>query len=295
MEGLFSLKDLFENEGEGFNSSRGMTIKSPVDNVHIDFRIIWPFFSNNEVYFFYLPKCKQPLTLCCHIVREFDGLLAEILNPTHTVEEMIEGALEVNKTPELAYRTVYIYSEDILSNKDTSNLKQLCHEHKIRLILKDEEYRKNRERRMDIFAFISHDSRDKDRIAEPLALGLNKKLHPTWFDKYSLKVGDNLRESIEEGIRNARKCIIIVTPNFLSNPGWTKVEFNAIFTKTLMEGNKNLVLPIWSGVTPQEVYEYSPTLANTVAINWPDENGKSEDEYKNAIEEVVTSIIRALD
>ena len=51
-------------------------------------------------------------------------------------------------------------------------------------------------------AFISHDLRDEDAIARPLAAELTK--FPgcrIWYDEYSLKVGDNLRESIEKEIR----------------------------------------------------------------------------------------------
>ena len=57
------------------------------------------------------------------------------------------------------------------------------------------------------------------------------------------------------------------TPNFLSNTGWTKTEFNSIFTREILE-RTNVVLPIWHGVTPREVYEYSPSLADKVAIEW---------------------------
>jgi hypothetical protein len=42
-------------------------------------------------------------------------------------------------------------------------------------------------------AFISHDSRDKEKIAEPLAAALQNFMCPVWFDKFSLKVGDSLK------------------------------------------------------------------------------------------------------
>ena len=82
---------------------------------------------------------------------------------------------------------------------------------------------------------------------------------PVWFDEFSLKVGDRLRESIEKGIRECKKCILVLTPNFLSNPGWTKVEFNSIFTREIVE-KQDLVLPVWRDVSRDQVFEYSPTL-----------------------------------
>jgi hypothetical protein len=40
-------------------------------------------------------------------------------------------------------------------------------------------------------AFISHDSRDKDGFARPLADRLAAQLVPVWYDEYSMRVGDN--------------------------------------------------------------------------------------------------------
>ena len=88
-----------------------------------------------------------------------------------------------------------------------------------------------------------------------------------WYDEFSLKVGDSLRESIEKGIKECKKCILILTPNYLSNSGWTKQEFNSIFTREIIE-KKNIVLPIWDKVTKQEVFNYSPNLADRFAARW---------------------------
>lgn len=49
-------------------------------------------------------------------------------------------------------------------------------------------------------AFIAHDSRDKDAIARPIAVGLARLMCPVWFDEFSLRVSDRLRESIERGL-----------------------------------------------------------------------------------------------
>ena len=116
-------------------------------------------------------------------------------------------------------------------------------------------------------AFISHDSRDKDTIARPLAIALSRLMIPVWFDEFSLKVGDKLRESIERGLREAKKCVLVITPRFLENSGWTKAEFNAVFTRELIEGT-DVVLPVWSDVTREQVYEYSPVLADRLAAPW---------------------------
>jgi hypothetical protein len=116
-------------------------------------------------------------------------------------------------------------------------------------------------------AFISHDSRDKDAIARPIAVGLAGLMCPVWFDEFSLRVGDRLRESIERGLREARKCILVITPHFIANRGWTREEFSAIFTRELVE-RADVILPVWHEVTRDQVFEFSAVLADRVAVNW---------------------------
>ncbi|MDP6102278.1 MAG: hypothetical protein QF579_03090 [Dehalococcoidia bacterium] len=50
-------------------------------------------------------------------------------------------------------------------------------------------------------ALISHDSRDKDDVDCKIAINLNRMLCPVWYDEFSPKVGDSLREGIEKGLK----------------------------------------------------------------------------------------------
>ncbi len=67
--------------------------------------------------------------------------------------------------------------------------------------------------------FISHDSHDKEEVASKIAIELTRRVCPVWYDEFSLKVGDSLRESIEKGLKECKKCILILSPSFLTNKG----------------------------------------------------------------------------
>jgi hypothetical protein len=58
-----------------------------------------------------------------------------------------------------------------------------------------------------------------------------------------------------------------LSENFFSNNGWTKKEFDSIFTREILE-QKQLVLPVWYKVTKEMVYEYSPSLLNVKGLDW---------------------------
>ena len=42
-----------------------------------------------------------------------------------------------------------------------------------------------------------------------------------------------------------------------------------MFTRELIE-KQDVILPVWSGVTREQVFSYSPTLADRFAVNWAD-------------------------
>lgn len=171
-------------------------------------------------------------------------------------------------------KRVFIYSETTLSDHDLRRLKQegtkLGHEVQFR----DPNHARSRSRFEVPVAFICHDSRDKDAVARKIAINLQSMMCPVWYDEFALKVGDSLRESIEKGLKECRKCILILSPNFFANNGWTKKEFDSVFTRELLE-KKNVILPIWHGVSEQSVFAYSPSLVNRKALIWS--NDKEED------------------
>jgi TIR domain len=109
-------------------------------------------------------------------------------------------------------------------------------------------------------------------MARPLYLALWKLGCPTWYSEYALKVGDSLREGIENGLKTCPTCIFLLTPKFLGSNGWPKAEFNSVFTREMLEGKtasgKNRILPVWHEVTPELVYDYSPTLADRLGLQW---------------------------
>jgi hypothetical protein len=164
-------------------------------------------------------------------------------------------------------RVVFFYSDNNANENELADLRSFASSNSIHLRWRGPQFAKEHSIGEKPVAFISHDSRDKADIARPLAISLQKKLCPVWFDEFSLKVGDSLREKIEEGIRQCARCILILSPNFLSNQGWTKKEFTGIFTREILE-KRSVVLPVWCGVTAKDVFEYSPSLADVKGIDW---------------------------
>jgi len=236
-----------------------------IAKLHLDFD------ANSKYLSIYIPKTEFHAKVCKVALLKIESILkigdSVSISTSLPGEKMIAGE-NLNFSGR-----VFLYVEDNISKTDLEILEGEYKKRDLSLQYRGTNFALERSKSEKPLAFISHDSRDKSKIAKPIAIGLSKLRCPVWFDEFSLKVGDDLRESIEKGIREAKKCVLILSKSFLSNQGWTKSEFNSIFTKELIE-KQNVILPIWVDVTKEEVYEYSPSLANKFAIKW--DSGKDE-------------------
>jgi hypothetical protein len=114
-------------------------------------------------------------------------------------------------------------------------------------------------------AFISHASEDKDELVRALAEQLRLERVEVWYDEFSLRVGDSLRRSIDKGLAQSRYGIVILSPAFFEKQ-WGEWELDGLVARQ-NSGDRALILPIWHGVTRDEVMEYSPSLAGRLAID----------------------------
>lgn len=284
---MATLRDYYELDDNTISLSKKYTVKitSKKQNdlsgtfdfeyrVHLDFK--------TNAYFFSIYLGKTDLLKCPAL-----AALSRLDEMLETKEDIVLGFTQDGenqmKTSDMIFtRKIYIYDENDEAAKYDNEVMNQSSKNGHFLQIRRKDYAENRNKLEVPFAFISHDSRDKELIVKPIVHGLTKLACPIWYDEYSLNIGDSLRESIEKGIKETNKCILVLTPNFISNPGWTKVEFNSVFTKDLLKNNRS-ILPIWFQVTKEQVYEYSPMLLDTVALIWPQPTDKDFENKKNQI------------
>jgi hypothetical protein len=187
---------------------------SVIARVHLDFD------ANAKYASCFVPACVNPGAMCRALIDEIEGILK--VDSGVMVEVGRQDLNERTASHDLRFTgRIFIYSETGLGPAESSELTKMATERGLALCIREPEYAIARARIEKPMAFISHDSRDKDAVARPVAIGLIKLICPVWFDEFSLKVGDSLRESIERGLTECKKCILVLSPRFLSNPGWT--------------------------------------------------------------------------
>jgi hypothetical protein len=201
-------------------------------------------------------------------------------NEIKTRQNAEDVHVRYNQLPILPCFTVYPTARLDLSTKEL--LLSRWKEKGVELVIYDQNYVDAHHRKLRPYAFICHDSRDKESVAKPLAARLKSDVGTVWYDEYSLTVGDSLREGIEKGLKQSDRCIMILSKAFLQNEGWVRREFDSIYTREIVE-KQRVMLPIWVDVTARDLYEYSPILADRVGTRWD-----------TGIDEVVSNLARAL-
>jgi hypothetical protein len=116
-------------------------------------------------------------------------------------------------------------------------------------------------KRRDVF--LCHATEDKKVLVEPLALELEGYGLKVWYDKFEVKLGDSLREKVDEGLVYSRYGVVVLSPAFFEK-NWPQKELNGLFAREV-EGKK-VILPVWHNVSKVDVLRYSPILADMKAV-----------------------------
>ncbi len=117
---------------------------------------------------------------------------------------------------------------------------------------------------MEYDVFISHASEDKEAFVRPLAKALGMLQVSVWFDEFSLQIGDSISRSIDKGLSQSRYGLVVISPAFIGKP-WPEYELRGLVSREI--GEDKFILPIWHGVTREQVVQFSPPLADKLAID----------------------------
>lgn len=136
------------------------------------------------------------------------------------------------------------------------------------------------EKKYDIF--ISHASEDKDSLVRPLATVLERLSVRVWYDEFSLQLGDSLIASIDKGLQESRFGLVVLSKSFLGK-NWTEYELRSLMTRQI--DGERVILPLWYGVTKEDVKNHSLYLADIKAVTI------TRDNY-NAVIALILKVVR---
>ena len=128
--------------------------------------------------------------------------------------------------------------------------------------------------------FISHASEDKDSFVRPLAQELSRRGLKVWYDEFTFKLGDSLRQSIDRGLAESRFGIVVLSPNFFAKE-WPQRELDGLTAREISTGK--IILPVWHNINREEIEHYSPVLADRLGVS-----------TSHGLDRVITDVVRAI-
>jgi uncharacterized protein YjbI with pentapeptide repeats len=135
--------------------------------------------------------------------------------------------------------------------------------------------------------FISYSSKDHE-FAERLHIDLQSKGVRCWFAPEDLKIGDKLRPSFDEAIRQHDKLMVVLSQSSVKSP-WVEKEVETAFEKERQQ-NRTVLFPIRLDDAVMETQQaWAADIRRTRHIGdfrkW-----KDHDSYKNAFERLVRDL-----
>ncbi|MEA4957142.1 hypothetical protein SDC9_40610 [bioreactor metagenome] len=123
--------------------------------------------------------------------------------------------------------------------------------------------------------FISHSSEDKE-FTNNLAKKLKGCGFNVWYDDFVIQIGNNIRKTISEGIKNSQFGIIVLSNSFMESD-WANHEYDGLMTLLREE---EYILPIWHNISLNEVKNFDPSFSNIKALSTE----------KHTIDEIIEAI-----
>ena len=113
--------------------------------------------------------------------------------------------------------------------------------------------------------FVSHASDDKARFVEPLIAALCERGVRVWVDHEQIRIGDDFRRRIDDGLSRSRFGVVILSPH--SFKYWTQAELSALFNQEAAL-DQTRILPLRCDLDRATVVERLPLLSARADLGW---------------------------
>jgi tetratricopeptide (TPR) repeat protein len=113
--------------------------------------------------------------------------------------------------------------------------------------------------------FVSHASEDKARFVDALVGALQALGLTCWYDKCEIRLGDDFRKKMDEGLANARHGVVVLSPSYFKY--WPEAELSALFNQERVFEQKR-ILPVRLDLDHATLTTRSPLLAARAALGW---------------------------
>lgn len=117
----------------------------------------------------------------------------------------------------------------------------------------------------DYDVFVSHASEDKVRFVDSFVTALEERGLRVWYDANEIRLGDDFRKRMDDGLARSRFGVVILSPNF--HKFWPESELSALWNQEATF-DQTRILPIQLDLDHATMTVRSPLLAARAALGW---------------------------
>lgn len=261
---MTTIREYFDTDQKALNAQREWELKGEDDSVIINIQCKLSYKIEDKLKFFslFFPR-ESNLNAIKFILNTEEISSGKIDNAEDIQEVRYLDCPESTKLSECTFvKNIFIYIDKILNKDEKAFIERYSNHLGFKVTIRDEKYALECNTLSTPLAFISHDFKDKELLVRELANEMRSLNCPVWYDEYTLQLGDNLKEKIDEGINKTKYSIVILSKNYITNTTWANYEFNKIFKQ-----ENNILIPIWHDVEKNDVDNFATDLSLIFGTN----------------------------
>lgn len=253
---MTTIREYFDTDKKALNAERKWDLKNGDLEIEILCKLSYKLEDKIKLFSFFFPKNSDFNAI--KFILDTEELRNGRIDDNEHLQEVrsLDNPESVNLSNYYFVKNLFLYIDRLVDEEENKLITEYGKNIGFNIFVRDRKYAFECNELSTPLAFISHDFKDKDSLVRELANEMRSLNCPVWYDEYTLQLGDNLKDKIDEGINNSKYSIVILSKNYISNTTWANYEFNKIF-----KNENNILLPVWHGVGKDEVENFASDLS----------------------------------
>lgn len=261
---MTTVREYFDTDKKALNAERKWNLNNGNIEIEILCKLSYRLEDKIKLFSFFFPK-ESDFNAIKFILDTDEVKRGKIDENEHLQTiRFLDSPEGLNLSSFFFVKNIFLYVDRVVSDKEKILIINYGKKIGFNIFIRDKKYALECYELSTPLAFISHAFIDKDSLVRELANEMRSLNCPVWYDEYTLEIGDNMIEKFNEGIKNTKYSIIVLSKSYITNTTWANYEF-----KKIIEKENNTIIPIWYGVNRDEVENFSPGLSSVFGVSIP--------------------------
>ncbi|MCT7577661.1 toll/interleukin-1 receptor domain-containing protein [Aliarcobacter butzleri] len=275
---MTTVREYFDTDKKAHNAERKWNLNNGNTEIEILCKLSYKLEDKIKLFSFFFPKYSDFNAI--KFILDTNELKKGKIDEFEHIQtiKFLDNPEGLNLSNFFFVKNIFLYIDRVVSDKEKVLIINYGKKIGFNIFIRDKKYALECHELSTPLAFISHAFVDKDSLVRTLANELRSLNCPVWYDEYTLEIGDNMIEKFNEGIKNTKYSIVVLSKSYIDNTTWASYEF-----KKIIEKEDSIIIPIWYGVSKNEVENFYPGLSSIFGESIPLSTECNDGNYQEKI------------